>query len=71
MKRFQALEGFRGVLAWAVVFAHLAKFSDIYTRRIGALIDKLGTPSVLIFVIVSGFVITHAIIERPDPIAAT
>jgi peptidoglycan/LPS O-acetylase OafA/YrhL len=54
-------------LAWVVVFAHLAKFSDVYNHGLGALIDKLGTPSVLIFAIVSGFVITHAIIERPEP----
>ena len=67
MKRFQALEGLRGVLAWAVVFSHLANFSDIYKRGFGALVNILGTPSVLIFVIISGFVITHAILERPEP----
>ena len=67
MKRFQALEGLRGVLAWAVVFSHLANFSDIYKRGFGALVNILGTSSVLIFVIISGFVITHAILERPEP----
>jgi peptidoglycan/LPS O-acetylase OafA/YrhL len=54
------------VLAWAVVFSHLVYFSDIYTHGFGALISHLGRPAVLIFVIVSGFVITHAIIERPE-----
>ena len=67
MKRFQGLEGLRGVLAWAVVFSHLACFSDVYTHGFGALLARLGLPSVLIFVIISGFVITHAIIERPEP----
>ena len=55
------------MLAWAVVFSHLVYFSDIYTHGFGALISHLGRPAVLIFVIVSGFVITHAIIERPEP----
>ena len=55
------------MLAWAVVFSHLANFSDINTHGFGALIGTLGTPSVLIFVIVSGFVITHVNIERPEP----
>jgi peptidoglycan/LPS O-acetylase OafA/YrhL len=67
MNRFRAIEGLRGVLAWAVVFSHLVYFSHIYTHGFGALISHLGRPSVLIFVIVSGFVITHAIIERPEP----
>ncbi len=67
MNRFRAIEGLRGVLAWAVVFSHLVYFSDIYTHGFGALISHLGRPAVLIFVIVSGFVITHAIIERPEP----
>ena len=54
------------MLAWAVVFSHLVYFSDIYTHGFGALISHLGRPAVLIFVIVSGFVITHAIVERPE-----
>jgi peptidoglycan/LPS O-acetylase OafA/YrhL len=66
MKRFQAIEGLRGALAWAVVFTHLAYFSNIYTHGFGSLISHLGRPSVLIFVICSGFVITHVIIERPE-----
>jgi peptidoglycan/LPS O-acetylase OafA/YrhL len=67
MNRFRAIEGLRGVLAWAVGFSHLVYFADIYTHGFGALISHLGRPAVLIFVIVSGFVITHAIIERPEP----
>ena len=66
MKRFQAIEGLRGVLAWAVVLTHLAYFSNIYTHGFGSLISHLGRPAVLIFVICSGFVITHVIIERPE-----
>jgi|SRR5579883_144801 len=67
MKRFQAIEGLRGVLAWAVVFSHLVYFADIYTHGFGRHIAHLGRPAVLIFIIVSGFVITHVLIERSEP----
>src|ERR1700754_946146 len=67
MKRFQAIEGLRGVLAWAVVFSHLVYFADTYTHGFGGRIAHIGRPSVLIFIIVSGFVITHVLIERPEP----
>lgn len=67
MKRFQAIEGLRGVLAWAVVFSHLVYFADIYRHGFGGRIAHLGRPAVLIFIIVSGFVITHVILERPEP----
>ena len=67
MKIFRGIEGLRGLLAWTVVFSHLVYFSNIYTHGFGRLIGHLGRPAVLIFVIVSGFVITHAIVERPEP----
>ena len=67
MKRFQAIEGLRGGLAWSVVFSHLVYFADIYEHGFGGRIAHLGRPAVLIFIIVSGFVITHVIVERPEP----
>jgi peptidoglycan/LPS O-acetylase OafA/YrhL len=67
MKRFEAIEGLRGVLAWTVVVSHLVYFANIYTHGFGGRIAHLGRPAVLIFIIVSGFVITHVIIERPEP----
>ena len=67
MKRLQAIEGLRGVLAWAVVFSHLVYFANIYSHGFGHGIAHLGRPAVLIFIIVSGFVITHVILERPEP----
>lgn len=67
MKKFQAIEGLRGVLAWAVVFSHLVYFANIYSHGFGGRIAHLGRPAVLIFIIVSGFVITHVILERPEP----
>jgi peptidoglycan/LPS O-acetylase OafA/YrhL len=69
MKKFDAIEGLRGWLAWAVVFSHFAYFSD--TRGIiGSYLRELGLPAVLVFLIISGFVITHLVLERPEPYSA-
>lgn len=67
MKKFSAIEGLRGWLAWTVVAAHLSYVSGIYMNRPGVIFGRLGLPAVLMFVIVSGFVITHLIVERPEP----
>lgn len=67
MKKFCAIEGLRGWLAWIVVLAHLAYASGIYTHGIGQKLGSAGYASVVMFVIVSGFVITHLVMERPEP----
>lgn len=59
MKKFRAIEGLRGWLAWAVVLAHLAYCSGFNTGVLPAQFRSLGPPAVLVFLIVSGFVITH------------
>jgi peptidoglycan/LPS O-acetylase OafA/YrhL len=66
MKRFYAIEGLRGWLAWTVVLAHLAYASGIYTHGIGQRLGNAGSPAVIVFIIVSGFVIAHLITERPE-----
>ena len=63
MKKFEAIEGLRGWLAWAVVFSHLAYFSNLKWKALHA----AGFAAVLVFIIISGFVITHLIIQRPEP----
>jgi peptidoglycan/LPS O-acetylase OafA/YrhL len=65
MKQFGAIEGLRGWLAWAVVFAHLAEVSGFNTIGMGALIGT-GYLAVLLFIIISGFVITHMVCERRE-----
>jgi peptidoglycan/LPS O-acetylase OafA/YrhL len=65
--KFNAIEGLRGWLAWIVVFAHLSFVSGIYAKSPGAFFGRLGLPAVLMFIIISGFVITHLIVERPEP----
>jgi peptidoglycan/LPS O-acetylase OafA/YrhL len=67
MKKFSAIEGLRGWLAWTVVLSHLALSSNIHAKGLGPAVERAGRPAVLIFVIISGFVITHLVIERPEP----
>nr|WP_256466414.1 acyltransferase [Bradyrhizobium sp. 153] len=54
----------RGWLAWAVVLAHLAYCSGFNTGALAAQFRSLGPPAVLVFLIVSGFVITHVVVEK-------
>lgn len=63
MKRFAALEGLRGWLAWAVVFGHLSELSNIGLGMNG----ELGYRAVEIFIIISGFVMTNLIVGKPEP----
>jgi peptidoglycan/LPS O-acetylase OafA/YrhL len=65
-KRFSAIEGLRAWLAWAVVLTHLAWWSGL-KGPLFALLDGLGFPAVTTFMIVSGFVITHLVLGRPEP----
>jgi peptidoglycan/LPS O-acetylase OafA/YrhL len=65
--RFDALEGARAWLAWTVVVVHVA----VATRAVG-LHEVFGQASgaagwsVSIFIAISGFVITHMIVTRPE-----
>ncbi len=67
MKKFAAIEGLRGWLAWAVVLSHLAYFSNLSLKGLGPALKAAGLPAVLVFLMISGFVITHLVIERPEP----
>jgi peptidoglycan/LPS O-acetylase OafA/YrhL len=66
-KRFGAIEGLRAYLAWTVVFSHLAQITNIYAFGLGPALQAAGSVAVLVFMIVSGFVITHLLIERREP----
>ncbi len=68
MKRFAAIEGLRAWLAWAVVFWHCIFMFGIH--RLKPELFKLyyiGDFAVGIFIIISGFVITHLLLERKEP----
>jgi peptidoglycan/LPS O-acetylase OafA/YrhL len=65
---FKGIEGLRGWLAWTVVFAHTAEVFGLDTRLPkGELLREAGDDAVLIFIIISGFVITHLILEKQEP----
>ena len=68
MKRFDAIEGLRGWLAWAVVFWHCIYMFGIH--KLYPQVDKLhmvGDFAVCLFIIISGFVITNLLLEKREP----
>src|SRR5690242_3337403 len=65
--KFRSIEGLRGWLAWTVVLAHLAFVSNLYARGLGGVLRQLAAPAVFVFIIISGFVITHLLHERSEP----
>src|SRR6266550_7747282 len=67
LTRFCSIEGARGWLAWTVVLSHVAYASGIYIKGIGPFLGRTGVASVSVFMIISGFVITHLIIQKREP----
>jgi peptidoglycan/LPS O-acetylase OafA/YrhL len=66
VKKFDTIEGLRGWLAWTVVLCHIAYAADIYAKGWGPILKRAGGTSVMVFIIVSGFVITHLLIEKHE-----
>jgi peptidoglycan/LPS O-acetylase OafA/YrhL len=64
--KFLAIEGLRGWLAWGVVLSHLTYMSAFEMRGVSHLLRNIGLPAVLVFIIVSGFVITHVVLEKQE-----
>lgn len=64
---FKSLDGLRGYMAWCVVFSHALSFTN--TRVPLPLINRLldGSKAVNVFIILSGFVITHLLITKAEP----
>ena len=68
MVRFPGLDGLRGWLAWTVVLDHVVFFSGFGLRWVTRdAAQAAGTTAVMIFVILSGFVITHLLLEKHEP----
>jgi peptidoglycan/LPS O-acetylase OafA/YrhL len=65
-RKFLAIEGLRAWLAWAVVFSHLTYMSAFNLRGLSWFFRAVGLPSVLIFIIVSGFVVSHVILVKKE-----
>ncbi|MDI1260905.1 acyltransferase [Aquabacterium sp.] len=71
MRRFGGLEGLRAWLAWAVVFSHLMSFTGFSQMApwLAKPLGQLADCAVMVFTILSGFVITHLLVERREPYA--
>jgi peptidoglycan/LPS O-acetylase OafA/YrhL len=67
MSHFRCIDGLRAWLAWIVVFAHIALLTtaDIRIPLLHALVAG-ATYAVSIFIIISGFVITHLLLEQRE-----
>ena len=75
MERYDSIEGARAFLAWWVVIGHLlglSGFSPAYYSQLDGLwwdfmfILRNGAIAVWCFMIISGFVITHLLIAKPE-----
>lgn len=68
MRRFDEIEGLRAWLSWTVVFWHVLQSTGLYTLH-GFLRPAEGAAAttVEIFMIVSGFVVTHLLVTRAEP----
>jgi peptidoglycan/LPS O-acetylase OafA/YrhL len=68
-RNFRSLEGLRGYMAWTVVLMHVMYFSGYAHRFPGFLVATLinGDGAVNVFIVVSGFVITHLLLAKEEP----
>lgn len=67
--RFTAIEGLRAWLAWIVVIGHCVVGADLNEKWLPRQFEDAAPACVFVFVIVSGFVITHLIVEKNEPYA--
>lgn len=62
-----AIEGLRAWLAWSVVFAHIVQICGIDRTAPGWWITQfIATEAVLVFIIISGFVIANVVLARRE-----
>src|ERR1700761_2937765 len=69
MKHFRSIDGLRAWLAWFVVVAHVGLHTAAQTQVpfLQNTFGSLGPRAVETFIIISGFVITHLLLERHEP----
>jgi len=68
MFRYTGFDGLRGWLSWSVVACHIAFFTGLIQRHPQLYkLQQLGDEAVAVFIMLSGFVITHLIIEKQEP----
>jgi peptidoglycan/LPS O-acetylase OafA/YrhL len=67
MRHFRSIDGVRGWLAWSVVLYHILLLTAAdQWKPVVAYIHLLDYVSVPCFIIISGFVITHLLLERKE-----
>ena len=67
MKHFSGIDGLRAWLAWTVVLCHIFLLTAADVRLpVLHKIDNAADHAVSIFIIISGFVITHLIVEKKE-----
>ncbi|RYX80102.1 acyltransferase [bacterium] len=69
MKKFDAIESLRGYMAWWVVIGHAIQVAGVEKLIPYRLVSLLlhGDCAVQVFMIISGFVITHLLLSRDEP----
>ncbi|GGK00063.1 acyltransferase family protein [Pseudomonas matsuisoli] len=68
MSNYRGIEGARAWLAWIVVFTHLVALTGV--SQVAPLLGRIqlaGDWAVQLFVIISGFVISHLLLARREP----
>lgn len=68
--RFSSIEGLRGWLAVLVMINHIGYASNLPPSTLGYLTSLGGANAVRVFMIISGFVIFHLLIEKREPYPA-
>jgi peptidoglycan/LPS O-acetylase OafA/YrhL len=71
VKNIASIEGLRGWLAWWVVLGHAMQLTGVPAWMPAGLAGLLsqGGQAVNVFIVVSGFVITHLLLSRQEPYA--
>jgi peptidoglycan/LPS O-acetylase OafA/YrhL len=71
VERFRGIDGLRAWMAWTVVASHIGFFTGAdATSRLLVHLSTCAAAAVLVFVIISGFVITHLLLEKHEPYPA-
>ena len=70
VERFAPIEGLRAWLAWGVFFGHIVLFAGLSRLGIPRGAGEVASDCVQVFIIVSGFVITHLLLAQQESYAS-